>query len=327
MNGGERTAVLAGLGTCLPRQEVDNAALLARLDTSDSWIRERTGIAARRIAGADVSVGDLGHAAGENALKAAGLATVDAVVVATSTPDRPLPAVAPRIATTLGLGAVPAFDVSAACSGFLYALAVSAGLVATGVAGDVLLVATEKYSDIVDPADRATAVLFGDGAGAAVLRSGRRGDPGALLGVDWGSDGTGRELISVPERYDGFLAMAGKRVYLKAVEHMAGSTLRVLDRCGWAIGDVDALVPHQANKRIIQAVAQRLSLPERKAVCALERTGNTAAASIPLALAHGQEAGTLGAGDRVVLTAFGAGLAWASAGLVWPDITTVRSEL
>jgi 3-oxoacyl-[acyl-carrier-protein] synthase-3 len=327
MTIGDRTAVLAGLGTCLPRQEVDNAALLARLDTSDSWIRERTGIAARRIAGADVSVCDLGHAAGENALKAAGLATVDAVVVATSTPDRPLPAVGPRIAGTLGLGAVPAFDLSAACSGFLYALTVSAGLMATGVADDILLVATEKYSDIVDPADRNTAVLFGDGAGAAVLRSGRRGDQGALLGVDWGSDGTGGDLIYVPERHDGYLSMAGKRVYLKAVEHMTGSTLRVLDRCGWATGEVDTLVPHQANKRIIQAVAQRLSLPESKALCTLERTGNTAAASIPLALAQGQANGTLGPGDRVVLTAFGAGFAWASAGLVWPEITTEHSEL
>ncbi len=323
----DRTGVLAGLGTCLPRQEVDNTALLERLDTSDSWIRERTGIAARRIAGADVSVCDLGHAAGENALKAAGLATVDAVVVATSSPDRPLPAVGPRIASTLGLGAVPAFDLSAACSGFLYALTVSAGLIATGVADDILLVATEKYSDIVDPADRNTAVLFGDGAGAAVLRSGRRGDQGALLGVDWGSDGTGGDLICVPERHDGYLSMAGKRVYLKAVEHMTGSTRRVLDRCGWATGEVDTFVPHQANKRIIQAVAQRLSLPESKALCALERTGNTAAASIPLALAQGQENGTLGADDRVVLTAFGAGFTWASAGLVWPEIMTVHSEL
>jgi 3-oxoacyl-[acyl-carrier-protein] synthase-3 len=327
MTSGDRTAVLAGLGTCLPRREVDNAALLARLDTSDTWIRERTGIAARRIADAGVSVCDLGHVAGENALKAAGVATVDAVVVATSTPERPLPSVGPRIASTLGLGAVPAFDVSAACSGFLYALTVSAGLIAAGVAADILLVAAEKYSDIVDPADRATAVLFGDAAGAAVLRSGGRGDRGALLGIDWGSDGTGYDLISVPERHDGYLTMAGKRVYLKAVENMTGSTLRVLERCGWTAGEVDTLVPHQANKRIIQAVAQRLSLPESKAVCALERTGNTAAASIPLALAQEQANGTLEAGDRVVLTAFGAGLTWASAGLVWPEITTVHSEL
>ncbi|MEV6133370.1 beta-ketoacyl-ACP synthase III [Streptomyces violaceusniger] len=327
MTTGDQTAVLAGLGTCLPMEEVDNAALLARLDTSDSWIRERTGIAARRIAGANVSVCDMAHAAGENALKAAGLAEVDAVVVATSTPDRPLPAVGPQVASTLGLGSVPAFDVSAACSGFIYALAVSAGLIATGMAGDVLVVATEKYSDIVDPTDRATAVLFGDGAGAAVLRSGRRDEPGALLAVDWGSDGAGRDLIYVPERHDGYLSMTGKRVYLKAIEHMTSSTLRVLDRCGWATSEVDTFVPHQANKRIIQAVAQQLSLPEDKAVCALERTGNTAAASIPLALAQGQANGTIGAGDRVVLTAFGAGMTWASAGLVWPEITTVESEL
>ncbi|WP_131735426.1 beta-ketoacyl-ACP synthase III [Actinomadura roseirufa] len=327
MTIGDRTAVLAGLGTCLPRSEVGNSALLARLDTSDSWIRERTGIAARRIAGADVSARDMGHTAGENALKAAGLSKVDAVVVATSTPDRPLPPLAPQIATTLGLGAVPAFDVSAACCAFIYMLTMSAGLIATGVSGDVLVVATERFTNIVDPTDRATAVLFGDGAGAAVLRSGQRDEQGALLGVDWGSDGTGSELIHVPERNSGHLSMSGKRVYLQAIEHMTASTLRVLDRCGWTLGEVDTFVPHQANQRIIQAVAQRLSLPEDRAVCALERTGNTGAASIPLALARGQATGKLAADDRVVLTAFGAGLTWGSAGLVWPEITTVESEL
>lgn len=327
MTTSDRAAVLAGLGTCLPVREEDNAALSERLDTSDSWIRERTGIAARRIAGPEVSMRDLAVAAGENALKSAGLAEVDTVVLATSTPDRPLPAAAPQIASSLGLGSVPAFDVSAACSGFLYAMAVSAGLIGTGLAGNVLVVASEKYSRIVDPADRATTVLFGDGAGAAVLRSGRRDEPGAVLAVDWGSEGTGRDLIARPEGQDGYLSMAGRRVYLKAIEHMTSSTLRVLDQCGWAIGEVGAFVPHQANLRIIRAVAQQLSLPEDRAVCALERTGNTAGASIPLALAHGQSNGTLRAGDRTVLTAFGAGLAWASAALVWPEINTVESEL
>lgn len=327
MTAEDRTAVLAGLGTCLPTTEVTNEALAERLDTSDSWIRERTGIAARRIAGPDVSVSDMAQAAGENALKAAGLDKVDAVVVATSTPERPLPAMGPGVASRLGLGSVPAFDVSAACCGFLYALTMSAGLIGTGIADDVLVVAAEKYSDIVDQTDRSTAVLFGDGAGAAVLRSGRHDEPGALLAVDWGSDGTGRDLISVPERNSGYLSMTGKRVYLKAVEHMTRSTQRVLDRCGWTTNDVDTFVPHQANARIIRAVAEQLSMPEDRAVCALEKTGNTAAASIPLALAQGQAIGTVAAGDRVVLTAFGAGLAWASAALVWPKITTVESEL
>ncbi|GHE94014.1 beta-ketoacyl-ACP synthase 3 [Streptomyces fumanus] len=322
-----QTAVLAGLGTCLPVREVDNAELVERLGASDAWIRDRTGIAARRIAPADLSLADLAVAAGGNALKSAGVAKADAVVVATSTPERLLPAVGPQIASTLGLGHAAAFDVSAGCCGFVYALTVSAGLIATGLAETVLVVAPEKFSTVVDPTDRTTAVLFGDGAGAAVLRSGRRDEPGALLAVDWGSDGTARDLIRVPDRRDGYLSMTGKRVYLKAIEHMTSSTLRVLDRCGWATSEVDTIVPHQANMRIIRAVAQRLSVPESRTLCTLERTGNTGAAAVPLALTRGQADGVVGAGDRMVLTTFGAGLAWASAALVWPEITAVESEL
>ncbi|MCC9311900.1 beta-ketoacyl-ACP synthase 3 [Kitasatospora sp. RB6PN24] len=324
-------AVLAGLGTCLPVTEMDNAALVARLDTTDEWIRTRTGIAARRRAAAGVSMSDLACEAGANALRSAGLDTVGGVVLATTTPDRPCPAAAPEVAHRLGLGQVPAFDVSAVCSGFVYAAAVAAGLITSGVVDSVLVVASELYSRIVDPMDRGTAVIFGDGAGAVVLRRGTVAEPGALLAFDLGADGSGRDLIHVPgerEQPDGprWFSMAGRRVYLRAVEQMAASTSRVLKDCGWSPEAVGALVPHQANGRIIQAVAERLGVPSGNAVCEIARVGNTSAASIPLALAAALATGQLAPGARTVLTAFGGGLSWGSAALIWPQLRSVHSE-
>ncbi|WP_079063029.1 beta-ketoacyl-ACP synthase III [Peterkaempfera griseoplana] len=331
--GGPRpAAVIAGLGTCLPTAEFDNDALAAHLDTDDEWIRTRTGIAARRRAAPTTSLRDLAHRAAANALDSAGQGTVGALILATTTPDRPVPAAAPEIAHRLGLGGIPAFDLSAVCSGFLYAAAVAAGLITGGITDSVLVVAAETYSRIVDPGDRSTAVLFGDGAGAVVLRRGSPGEPGALLAFDLGSDGAGADLIHVPgarERPDGprWFAMSGRKVYLRAVEQMTVSALRVIKDCAWDPDEVDALVPHQANARIIQAVADRIGMPPERAVCALSRVGNTAAASIPLALAQALADGRLKPGARTVLTAFGGGLTWASTALVWPQLTTVDSEI
>ncbi|MFJ8335908.1 beta-ketoacyl-ACP synthase III [Streptomyces sp. NPDC094437] len=327
-----RSAVIAGLGTCLPVGAVGNADLARILDTDDAWIRSRTGIASRRQVSDDVSMTDLACAAGVNALDSAGVSAVGGVVLATSTPDRPCPPAAPEVAHRLGLGQVPAFDVSAVCSGFVYGLATACGLLAARVADSVLVVAAETYSRIVDPADRATAVLFGDGAGAVVLRRGEVAEPGALLAFDLGSDGADAELIRVPgvrEQPDGerWFAMAGRKVYLRAVERMAGSALRVMKDCSWAPGSVDVFVPHQANLRIVDAVAGRLGLPPGRAVSALAEVGNTAAASIPLALADALSSRVLTPGARTVLTAFGGGLTWASAALIWPQLTPVSTEV
>ncbi|MGW6572662.1 beta-ketoacyl-ACP synthase III [Streptomyces sp. NPDC054945] len=325
-------AVVAGLGTCLPRTEITNAALAEHLDTNDEWIRRRTGIAARRRAAPDVSMTDLACAAAAGALRSAGITTVDALVLATSTPDRPCPAAAPEIAHRIGQGAIPAFDVSAVCSGFIYATATAAGLISAGIADSVLVTAAETYSRIVDPADRSTTVLFGDGAGAVVLRRGTTRESGALLAFDLGSDGAARDFIHVPGEHeqpegDRWFTMAGRKVYLRALQQMTSSALRVMEDCGWSPESVGAFVAHQANARIIDAVANRLGVPSDAAVCEIARVGNTAAASIPLALADAADGGRLKPGARTVLTAFGGGLTWGSAALTWPSLTPVRTEI
>lgn len=330
--GTRQAAVVTGLGTCLPTGEFDNATLTARLDTSDEWIRSRTGIAARRRIAPEVSMADLASEAAANALRSAGAETAGGLILATTTPDRPCPAAAPEVAQRLGLGHVPAFDLSAVCSGFVYAIAAAAGLITSGIVDSMLVVAAETYSRIVDPEDRSTAVLFGDGAGAMLLRSGPREQHGALLAFDLGSDGAGMNLIHVPglhEQAEGqrWFTMAGRKVYLRAVEQMTASALRVMNDCGWDPEDVGALVPHQANARIIHAVADRLGVLPESAVCALSRVGNTAAASIPLALAEAVGTHQLKPGARTVLTAFGGGLTWASAGLTWPRLSAVSSEI
>ncbi|MGW0885781.1 beta-ketoacyl-ACP synthase III [Streptomyces sp. NPDC002671] len=325
-------AVFAGLGTCLPRTEISNVRLAEDLDTSDDWIRMRTGIAARRRAAPDVSMTDLASSAAVAALRSAGRTAVDALVLATTTPDRPCPAAAPEVAHRLGQGAIPAFDISAVCSGFVYAMATAAGLIGTGIADSVLVTAAEVYSRIVDPADRSTSVIFGDGAGAVVLRRGTPQEPGALLAFDLGSDGAARDLIHLPgvrEQPNGarWFRMAGRKVYLRAIEEMTNSALRVMKDCAWSPETVEAFVAHQANARIIEAVADRLRVPSDAAVCEIARVGNTSAASIPLALADAAEGGRLSPGARTVLTAFGGGLTWGSAALTWPLLTPVRSEI
>lgn len=320
-------AVLKGLGTYLPPRAVSNDELSERLDTSDEWIRTRTGIRQRFWVEPGTATGDLAVEAGARALKSAGVAGVDAVVLATTTPDHPCPGTAPWVAARLGLGPVPAYDVAAVCAGFVYALASAAGLILTGVAERVLVIGAETYSGILDPADRNTAVIFGDGAGAVVLEAGRADEPGALLGFDLGSDGEQHDLIAIPgggsrQRAAGpYFTMQGKKVFAQAVTHMGDSSSALLRRLGWTGGTVDRLVGHQANVRILHAVADRLGIARERAVVNLDRVGNTSAASIPLALADAAAAGELRPGERVVLTAFGGGLAWGSTALVWPDVT------
>ncbi|MCF6521800.1 beta-ketoacyl-ACP synthase III [Streptomyces sp. JJ36] len=326
--------VLCGLGTWLPPHVVTNDDLSRELDTSDEWIRSRTGIGRRHVADPGTATSDLAVEAGRRALKSAGLDAADTVVVATTTPDRPCPATAPLVASELGLGTVPAFDVGAVCTGFLYALATAAGFLAAGSAGTVLVIGADTYSSILDPADRSTRAIFGDGAGAVVLRAGDPDEPGALGRVELGSDGRGCDLITVPsggsrdpiraetaDRADPFFRMEGKKVFRNAVERMAESSQTAAERLGWGVGDVDLLVAHQANIRIMHAVADRLCLPRSRCHVHLDRVGNTAAASIPLALADAAATGRLQPGDRIVTTAFGGGLTWGAAALRWPDVS------
>ncbi|MFJ8403583.1 beta-ketoacyl-ACP synthase III [Streptomyces microflavus] len=320
--------VLCGIGAWLPPRVVTNEALSTYLDTSDEWIRTRTGIRERHIVDRGMSTGDLAVEAARRALKSAGGEAADLVILATSTPDHPCPATAPDVAHRLGLVDVPAWDLAAVCSGFLYGLSAAAGLIANGAAGRVLLIGADAFSTLLAPNDRNTRAVFGDGAGAVVLRAGDPDEPGALGPVSLGSDGSLRELITIPDggsRHpagaDRYFTMQGKSVFRHAVERMTESASEVRRMAGWAPDEVDCFVAHQANQRILQAVSERLRIPADRCAIHLDRAGNTAAASIPLALADASASGQLQPGHRTLLAAFGGGATWGAATLVWPDVT------
>jgi 3-oxoacyl-[acyl-carrier-protein] synthase-3 len=327
------SAVLCGLGAWLPSKVVTNADIASRLDTSEEWISGRTGIHERRVVDPGMSTSDLAVEAGQRALKSANLDQVDVVVLATTTPDRPCPATAPEVAHRIGLDRAAAFDVNAVCTGFLYGLASGAGLIAAGVAEQVLVIGADTFSTIVDPDSRTTAAIFGDGAGAVVLRAGAPHELGALGPFDLGSDGQDADLIMVPaggsrqrstrepaEVGAEYFTMAGKAVFRKAIFQMSGSAQSVLRKAGLRLRDIDRFVIHQANVRIINGVADMLGQPVGKFVRNIDQVGNTAAASVPLAMASACESGELRAGQRVLLGAFGGGLTWGSTVLRWPDI-------
>ncbi|MGW3952449.1 beta-ketoacyl-ACP synthase III [Streptomyces sp. NPDC004752] len=348
-------AVLCGLAGWVPPRVVTNDELAERLDTDDAWIRTRTGIRRRHIAAPGQATSDLAVEAGRLALRSAGTDLADAVIVTTTTPDRPCPATAPMVATRLGLAGAAAFDVGAVCTGFVYGLATAAGLIASGVARRVLVIGADTYSTIVDPLDRANAIIFGDGAGAAVLRAGHADEPGAVGHFDLGSDGAHEDLITVaaggsrqrstggrqrstggdsthadsthgdsthaePTHAERHFAMRGKEVYRHAVTRMAASARAALSDAGWKTGDVDHFVPHQANLRILHSVADDLGLPRERCVVNVDAVGNTGAASIPLALADAMARQRFRTGDRLLLTAFGGGLTWGSCLMTWPEL-------
>ncbi|PKW17971.1 beta-ketoacyl-ACP synthase III [Saccharopolyspora spinosa] len=328
-----RTAVLAGLGAWAPPRVVTNDEVASRIAETDEWIRTRTGIGARRVAAPEMSTRDIAVQAGTRALRSSKLTTVDHLVLATTTPDQVIPATAPSVATEMGLTGVAAFDLNAACAGFVYGLGVATGLITSGVADSVLLIAVDVLSTITNPNDRMTAPLFGDGAGAVVLRAGEQGEPGVFAGFDLHSSGEHADLINVPagirtysmpdavaEETDRYIYMAGKEVFLAAVANMSSSSRTALARAGHVIGDVDRVVGHQANIRILHAVAKQLDLPQDRLVTNIERFGNTSAASIPLALVDGVTSGALQPGHLVLMTAFGAGFTWGSTTVRWPDL-------
>lgn len=333
-----KVAVLQGLGTVVPGRTVSNAELVPALGVSDEWIRRRTGIAQRRVVDPGTTTADLATTAGRNALKSAQTDAVDAVVVATTTPDRMSPATAPEVAWRVGVAPAAAFDVGAVCSGFVYGLATCAGLIAAGIAERVLLIGAETNSYFLQhtPETRGPAILFGDGAGAVVLRAGEAGEPGAIGPFDLGSDGDAADLIRIEaggcrqrarsEPGDPFWAISGQEVYRRAVEHMTASSLRVLAAAGHTVADVDRFVAHQANQRILDRVAEQIGVAEDRRIGNVATVGNTGAASIPLALGDACRAEELRAGQRLLMTSFGGGLTWGSAMLTWPDVDVVATE-
>lgn len=331
--GAADRAVICGLGYWLPARIVTNAELCARLDTSEEWIVGRTGISRRHWVEPGQATSDLAVEAGKAALKSAGGGPVDAVVLATTTPDYRCPATAPEVASRLGLCGVAAFDVSAVCTGFLYGLATAAGFIAAGVAERVLLIAAEAFSTLLNPDDRTTQPIFGDGAGAVVLRRGRADEPGAVGPFVLGSDGDRSELITVkaggsrqpfpgpaPDGGSQYFQMRGREVYRESTRRMADAATGALAMAGWQLSDVDRLVAHQANARVSAALVERLGLPATVLAQNIAEVGNTAAASIPVLLAQAALDGTLEPGHRVLLVAFGGGLTWGATTLVWPTL-------
>lgn len=332
--------VLAGLGAYLPEQIVTNDDLSKVMETSDEWISTRTGIRQRHRAAEGQTSLHLAVEAGQQALKSTsdGITDVDAVLVATMTPDRRCPATAPEVAAALGLGMVAAFDVAAICSGFVYGAATAQGLIASGTARRVLLIGTEVMSDVLYPSDRNTAVIFGDGAGAAVLRAGTPEEPGAFGPFDLGADGEESDLIKIdggagrippsPDRETGradYMTMAGRAVYRRSIPTMADSSRTALSRRGWTVEDVDVVIGHQANVRILDAVCNELGVDTARNFINLDKVGNTSAASIPLAMTQAHQQGFVAAGDKVLITAFGGGLTWGSATLTWPDLPATEA--
>lgn len=327
-------AEIAGLGVAVPERIMTNADFEKILDTSDAWIIERTGIRERHIAGPDQSVAMLGQEATMRAMAEAGIGPMDldAIIVGTATPDRLLPSTACDLQALLGAERAAAFDISAACPGFVYALTVGEGLIASGQAEHVLVLGAEKLSTITDYTDRSTAILFGDGAGAAILRrkAGGSTDGRGILSTFIRSDGRLAPLLYRPgggssepisekvvaERSH-FMKMAGREVFKAAVRTMAQACDEALERAGVTADEIDLLVPHQANIRIIEATAKHANLPMDKVLVNVDRYGNTSSASIPLAIAQAREEGRIRPGSLLLLVAFGAGFTWGSTVIRW----------
>ena len=307
-------AGILGLGRYLPDKIVTNADLEKIMDTSDEWIRTRTGIEERRIANDDIDTSDMAYEAAKAALKNAEISAeeIDMILVATVTPDQSFPSVACMIQEKLGAMKAAAMDVSAACAGFMYAMITAQQFIKTGAYKHVLIVGVEKLSKVTNWEDRNTAVLFGDGAGAAVL--GPVADGKGVLSFELGADGTGgKHLLQEGD----FIHMNGREVFKFAVRQMGESSLGVLDKAGLTKEDVDLLVPHQANIRIMEALRERLGLPLEKMTKTVHKYGNTSSASIPMALVEEMEAGRIKDNDLIVMVGFGGGLTWGAIALRW----------
>jgi 3-oxoacyl-[acyl-carrier-protein] synthase-3 len=317
---------IAGCGAYLPERVVTNDELAARLDTSDAWIRQRTGIGERRIAAAGELTSDLAFHAACRALERAGMSgnDLDLIVLATATPDQTFPATASKVQARLGMKRGAAFDVQAVCSGFIFALAVADNALRLGQARTALVIGAETFSRILDWQDRGTCVLFGDGAGAMVLNAVASGASPArgILSTHLHSDGRQHDILYVdggPSSTGtaGHLRMEGREVFRQAVQHLSEVVDEALAANGLLPGDIDWLVPHQANTRIIDAVGRKLGLPRDKTVVTIERHANTSAASIPLALDEAVADGRIRPGHLVLMEALGGGLTWGASIARW----------
>ena len=319
-------AQVAGVGHYLPERIVPNAEFEQTLDTSDEWIRTRSGIERRHFAADGQTTSDLASRAAGAALASAGLdaADIDALIVATSTPDLTFPSVATMVQAKLGMQTGFAFDVQAVCAGFVYALTNANALITSGTARRVMVIGAETFSRILDWEDRATCVLFGDGAGALILEAQEAAggpDDRGILAVDLHSDGRYRDLLyvdgGVSTNSIGHLRMEGKEVFRHAVSKLAATAEAALGKAGLDASDIDWVVPHQANIRIIAGTAKKLGLPMEKVVVTVQDHGNTSAASIPLALSVANSEGKFKPGDLVITEAIGGGLAWGAVALRW----------
>ena len=321
---------IIGTGSFAPARELTNDQLAGMVDTSDEWITTRTGIKSRRIADANTATSDLATEAGRRALENAGVAPeeIDMIILATATPDMLFPATACLVQDALGLRNACAFDVSAACSGFVYSLSIANSLIGTGAHRKILVIGAETLSKIMDWTDRNTCVLFGDGAGAAVLSEVPEGR--GILSVLLGADGSLSHWLNMPgggsrvpisqevlDQRLHYIKMAGNSVFKYAVKAMGSAALAALDRAGVSGEDLDIFVPHQANLRIIEAVADRIGVPMSKVFINIDRYGNTSAASVPIALDEAHRTGRLKEGQLVEIVVFGGGFTWGSAVLRW----------
>jgi len=309
-------AVIKGTGSALPRTRVSNAELAERVDTSDDWITERTGIKFRHIAEDDETTATLGAAAAKAALDAADMTAedIDLIIVATATPDQTFPATATKVQHILGVYGGVAFDVAAVCSGFLYAFSVAESMIRAGSANNALVIGAETFSRILDWEDRATCVLFGDGAGAVIL-SGEEGSARGVIATQLHADGRHNQMLYVdggPSTTGtvGKLRMSGREVFRHAVGNLTSVLKEVLEKADVDSSDVDWVVPHQANQRIIDATAKRLKLPADKVIVTIDQHANTSAASVPLALDVAVRDGRIKTGDMVMLEAMGGGFTW-----------------
>lgn len=319
-------AVIVGCGHYLPSRVVENAEFEKTLDTDDAWIKSRSGIERRHFAAEGENTSSMATAAAQAALKDAGLAAddVDAIIVATSTPDLTFPSAATMVQAQLGMTKGFAFDVQAVCAGFVYALSNANALIVSGQAKRVLVIGAETFSRIMDWTDRSTCVLFGDGAGAVLLEAqegvGDATDRG-ILATDLNSDGRYRNLLyvdgGVSTGNTGYLRMQGNQVFRHAVEKLSSTANTAMEKAGVSAQDVDWIVPHQANIRIIQGTAKKLNLPMEKVVVTVQDHGNTSAASIPLAMSVGRARGQIKDGELIVTEAIGGGLAWGAVVLRW----------
>ena len=325
-NGRPGRARLAAVGAYAPERVVTNAEMETRVATTDDWIVSRTGIRERRFAAPEEAASDLAVVAAERVLASSGVAAadIDMVIVATATPDHAFPSTAAIVAHRLGAANAAAYDLSAACSGFVYGLAQASALVEAGIARMVLVVGAEVLSRVTDQTDRATCVIFADGAGAALVTSADAATTTGFLGFELGADGSGADQLSIPaggsrlpladasSPSEGFIQMNGPEVFRFATRVMVDSTERLLAAAGLGIDDIDLVVAHQANSRIIDHAAERLGLPSERLFSNIERYGNTSSASIPLALTEARDSGRLDPGDLLLLVGFGGGLTWGS---------------